>query len=47
MDSIEEAVINAMLAAEDTPTVKPAGLVCKAIDHGALVEVMRRYGRCG
>jgi D-aminopeptidase len=47
VDSIEEAVINAMLAAEDTPTVKPAGLVCKAIDHGALVDVMRRYGRMG
>ncbi len=47
VESIEEAVINAMLAAEDTPTVKPAGHVCRAIDHGKLVEVMRRYGRMG
>ena len=47
VEAIEEAVVNAMLAAEDTPTVKPAGHVCRAIDHGRLVEVMRRYGRMG
>ena len=47
VESIEEAVINAMLAAEDTATVKPAGLVCKAIGHGAILDVMRRYGRGG
>ncbi len=45
VQAIEEAVVNAMLAAEDTPTLKPPGLVCRAIDHGALIETMRRYRR--
>ena len=42
--SIEEAVINAMVAAEDTTMLRPAGLICRAIDHGQLIEVMKRYG---
>ncbi len=41
----EEAVVNAMLAAEDTATLKPAGRMCKAIDHEALVEIMARHGK--
>jgi D-aminopeptidase len=45
VQSIEEAVINSMLAAEDTPRFDPAMGVCKAIDHGELMGVMRRYGR--
>jgi D-aminopeptidase len=45
VEAIEEAVVNAMLAAEDTPTLKPSGKVCRAVPHAALVEVMRRYGR--
>ncbi len=45
VDAIEEAVINAMLAAEDTDTAKPAGKVCRAIPHDAVVDLMRRYGR--
>lgn len=36
-----EAVINAMLAAEDAPMQKPAGM-CKAIDPQALYEVIKR-----
>ncbi|MFK7893800.1 MAG: P1 family peptidase [Granulosicoccus sp.] len=32
VDVIEEAVINALLAAEDMTTLRPAGLVCRAID---------------
>ncbi len=46
VESVEESVINAMVAAEDTPTVRPHGLMCRAIDHNKLVEVMRQYGRC-
>lgn len=46
VEAVEEAVVNALVAAEDTPTLKPAGKVCRAIDHDRLVEVMRRYRRC-
>jgi len=46
VESVEEAVVNALVAAEDTPTLKPAGKICRAIDHDRLVEVMRRYNRC-
>ncbi len=44
VEGIEEAVINAMLAAEDTPTFKqPAGKVCEAIDGEALAALVNRY----
>lgn len=46
VEAVEEAVLNAMVAAEDMSTVRPAGHVCRAIDHDRLVEIMRRYGRC-
>jgi D-aminopeptidase len=46
VESIEESVINALVAAEDMSTVRPFGRVCRAIDHEKLVDVMRRYGRC-
>ena len=46
VEAVEEAVVNALVAAEDTPSLRPPGKVCKAIDHNRLVEVMRRYGRC-
>ena len=45
VESVEESVINAMLAAEDMETLKPRGLICKAINHGDLVQVMRKYGK--
>jgi len=45
VEAVEEAIINALVAAEDMTTLKPAGKVCRAIDTGALVEVMRRHGR--
>jgi D-aminopeptidase len=45
VQSIEEAVVNAMVAARDTPTYKPPGKWVRAIDHDALLDVMRRYGR--
>ena len=37
VDAIEEAVINAMLAAEDMTTLRPAGSVCRAIDSEGLL----------
>lgn len=46
VEAVEESVINALVAAEDTATVRPHGLMCKAIDHDRLVEVMRQHGRC-
>lgn len=42
VEAIEEAVLNAMLAAEDTPTARPAGAVCRAIDAEALRELFAR-----
>lgn len=42
---VEEAVVNALLAAEDMTTLRPAGLVCQAIDPEELVVVLRKYGR--
>lgn len=46
VEAVEEAVLNAMIAAEDMTTVRPAGHLCRAIDHDRLVDIMRQYGRC-
>jgi D-aminopeptidase len=45
VEAVEEAVINAMLAADDMTTLKPGGKVCRAIDAGALAGIMKRHGR--
>ena len=45
VEAVEEAVVNALVAAESMTTVKPPGRICRAIDHDALRAVMRRYGR--
>ncbi|WP_119461219.1 P1 family peptidase [Rhodospirillaceae bacterium SYSU D60014] len=45
VEATEEAVINALVAAEDMSTVKPRGKVCRAIDHDALRDIMSRHGR--
>lgn len=47
VESTEEAVINAMLAADDAPEVAPGAGVCRAIDHVQLLRIMARYGRLG
>ncbi|WP_371225776.1 P1 family peptidase [Roseovarius sp. 2305UL8-3] len=39
VESVEEAVVNAMVAGEDTPTFKPAGHVCRALDGPALAAL--------
>lgn len=36
VQSVEEAVVNAMVAGEDVPSVKPEGRICRAIDHDRL-----------
>ena len=40
VEAIEEAVVNAMLAADDMTTVRPAGRVCRALDGHRLMELM-------
>lgn len=45
VDAIEEAILNAMIAAQSVPTIKPPGQVLQAIDHAEILAVMRRYGR--
>ncbi len=45
VEAIEESILNAMIAADSVPTVKPAGRVLKAIDHAELLRVMRVHGR--
>lgn len=46
VEATEEAVINALLGAEDMSTLRPPDRICRAIDHGRLVELIRQYGRC-
>jgi L-aminopeptidase/D-esterase-like protein len=39
VEAVDEAVINAMVAGEDVPTVKPLGRVCRGIDTVRLAAV--------
>jgi D-aminopeptidase len=45
VDCVEESVLNAMIAAESVPTIKPAGRILEAIDHTQLMTIMRQYAR--
>ena len=45
VEAIEEAVINALLAADEMTTLRPTGQRCAAIDPDALIEVMDRHSR--
>jgi D-aminopeptidase len=45
VECVEEAVVNAMLAGEDTPTFRPPGGVVPALRPEPLLEIMRAYGR--
>jgi D-aminopeptidase len=45
VQAIEEAVVNAMIAAESMTTVKPAGYTVEEIDHDQIKEIMKRYNR--
>ena len=39
-EAVEEAVVNALVAAEDMTTLRPAGLTCRAIDTDRLREIV-------
>jgi D-aminopeptidase len=41
-EAIEEAVVNAMLAAEDMTTLRPPGMVCRAIDADRLSAIFNK-----
>ena len=41
----DEAILNAMLAAEDMTTLKPPGRVCRALDAGLVTGMLRRAGK--
>jgi D-aminopeptidase len=43
VEAVEESVLNAMLAAEDTPTLRDPARIVRAIPHAGLTAVMRRY----
>lgn len=43
VQAVDEAVINAMTAAQDRPTIKPANKIVRAIDHDALRAVLRSH----
>ena len=45
VQAIEEAIINAIIAAESMTTVKPPGYTLEAIDHDRLKKILRQYGR--
>ncbi|MCP4629043.1 MAG: P1 family peptidase [bacterium] len=45
VQAIEEAIVNAMIAAESMTTVKPAGYTLEAIDHDRLKQIMGQYAR--
>lgn len=41
VESVEEAVVNALVAGEDTPTVKPPGFQCKGLGAQDLADLFR------
>lgn len=42
VEAVEESIVNAMVAGEDVPTLKPGGFTCRAIDHGRLRAVFQK-----
>jgi D-aminopeptidase len=43
--AVEESVLNALIAAETVPVIRPAGAQLKAIDHQRLCAILRQYGK--
>ncbi len=43
--AVEESVLNALLAAESVPVIRPRGAVLRSIDAGQLCDLLRRHGR--
>jgi D-aminopeptidase len=45
VQAVEEAIVNALVAARSVPTFKPAGQTLHAIDTNRLQHILRRYHR--
>ncbi len=45
VQAVEEAILNAMIAAQSTPSVKPKGLMFDAIDHHTLIALLQKHHR--
>lgn len=45
VEAVEEAILNALVAAQTTPMIKPAGTDWTAIDHARLQRIMASYSR--
>ena len=45
VDAVEEAILNALIAAESVPTFKPPGFTLRALDHEKLRALMGLHGR--
>mgnify|MGYP000002161986 FL=1 len=45
VESIDEAILNALFAADDIPTARPSGAMCKALDVDELLKVLKTCGR--
>ena len=45
-DAVEESIINAMLAGEDSEAFRPKGLTVKAIDHQQLMALIKDKASC-
>jgi D-aminopeptidase len=45
VDAVEEAILNALVAAESTKMIKPDGLEWAAMDHHRLQKILTKYGR--
>lgn len=45
VDAVEEAILNALIAAETTAMIKPAGKTWNAMDHARLKRIMASYNR--
>jgi L-aminopeptidase/D-esterase-like protein len=45
VQSVEEAIVNAMIVTESVPSIKPAGYTLTAIDHEQLKDIMHKFNR--
>jgi len=45
VDATDEAILNAMLSAQEMTTFKPAGRVCRTLDAQAVTDILRRAGK--
>jgi D-aminopeptidase len=45
VESVEEAILNVLVAAQTMTLVKPEGSRCVALDHDSLRDVMRQFNR--